>query len=59
MKFHNNEKCFKKRFLHSFLIYLVGMVMMTISYAEYQIITIIDEIVLKTNTFCNKMILGR
>ena len=26
LKFHNNKKCFKKWFLHVFLIYLIGMV---------------------------------
>ena len=26
LKFHENKKCFKKLFLHVFLIYLVGMV---------------------------------
>ena len=26
LKFHENKKCFKKIFLHVFLIYLVGMV---------------------------------
>ena len=49
LKFHENKKCFKKWFLHVFLIYLVGMVIST-KHTICRVLTsqIIDEIVLKT-----------